>query len=601
MATSTFNIAIVLSAIDRMSGVINSGVNQSIASLDKMKKAGQENLMKGAGMFGSGLAVAAAMKPALDAYEELEAAQAKMASRVMRAGGGIDKTILSALSAESERLGNKLPGTTAELTDMFTVMLENGVDAKRIVDGLGSATADFAVVAGLAYPEAAQFVSRMSNKMGIADEDARAFLDTLNRTKQEGVSVDELGYAFGRAGGRLQALGMSGIDAFKKIAPLMGTLVHGASGETAGTSFAATLANITNLDMLSKANGLMRSFGASALSFTDKAGNFKGEDNMFRQFEKISKLSKAQQNAINNVFSGTKGEDYNTFAKTIDMMANGMAKYNKELASIEAKASVSDQLKVQLETFKALKEAAGGTWTNALAAMAESLKPEIIAITKALAAAATWIQQMAKAHPAIFRFIGTFMALTSAVLLVGGALLVAKGAFMVLSAMTLGTPIGATLALVGALSLYIAKSEEAEMTSVQRWAREAGRIEAMKQALIPLATLMNAIWNPGHDEGETSWDDVVKSFKNADYSGAYDRGYNEYMRNNASAHEDEKYGKGSFKSKGAAERYVMYNSPTFVIQGNADKNVILDMFKASNDELHDVQRKSFRYPFLEQQ
>lgn len=589
MATSTFNIAIVLSAIDRMSGVINSGVNQSIASLDKMKKAGQENMMKGAGMFGSGLAVAAAMKPALDAYEELEAAQAKMASRVMRAGGGIDKTLLGALNAESERLGNKLPGTTAELTDMFTVMLEGGVDAKRIVEGLGAATSEFAVVAGMAYPEAAKFVSRMSLKVGIAGEDAEGFLDIMNKIKQSGPNVDEIGYAYSGVGPLMKTLGESGLESFRKFAPVMSQLIQTVGGEKAGTSTRTLFRGIFDTKKLGEANAMMKSFGGSTLSFLDKTGKYKGNDNLFTQFEKISKLNQGQRRAISDALAGS-GEDAATFAVLTDLMANGMAKYNNELAKIDDRGTLQEQLKVQLETFKALKEAAGGTWTNALAAMAESLKPEIIAITKALGEMAKWIQVTVKANPEIFKFVGVFMALTSTALMLGGAFLTIKGAWLLFSALSLASPIGWVLGLAAAIALVVANWDklDKELSGGNMFGQNdflavwAGRIEALKNIFAPVISMIELMLNPDAQHLAK----LTNSWNNVDPSAAYKWGYDNQKK--------EELNEFNSKQKfGKAGNYVMNYSPTITIQGNADKAVLMQALKGHSESLHEQDRISF--------
>lgn len=566
---STLNIAVILSAVDKMSGVFDSATNKSIAKLDRLREASKTNLLNGTGAIAAGLGLAMSLKPAVDAYEELEAAQANLESRVMRNGGFVDAQVLANLNAEAQKLGNQLPGTTADLSNMFTVMLENNVAAERITNGLGKATAFFAVNTKMAYGDAAQFVARLSTSLGIADKDAMKFLDTINRTKQLGVDAQEMGLAFGRSAGSMKLLGIQGAEAFKKMAAIQSVLIKTiGSGESAGTSLNKVLLEITNTDKINAANDALRQYGIN-LSFVDKNGEFKGVDNMLMQFSKLDKLNNNQKQGFLKALTGLDGTDLTTTITLMRMASKNGQEFISVMKQMGEKASLDDQVKRQLSTFKALREAAEGTFTNMLATFGEAIGPELKYVADMFIKITEHIQKFSKEHPKIMKFIGMFIAFSSAILLVGGALLVVKGLLAGLAVLSLASPIGWIAALAGGAALLITNWETVGPWFENMWMGIVADMEGNIAYILNLLEPFRSLSTEDILSGKFS-----KSIENLNPNKAYEGAYQESMFNQS-------FNKSEAKSNGYGQGQSILFSPTVVIQGNADKSVVTQALGAA--------------------
>lgn len=180
------------------------------------------------------------------AFAEAEDAATRLKTSMMDGSGQVAKEF-EAVNALAEKLGNRLPGSTRDFQNMMTVLVNQGTSYRAILDGIGESAAYLAVGLKMPFDEAARFAARMGKATGVAESDMLAFLDTLSRAANLGVSVGELEYAFGRSAGKLKELGLQGLQASRDLAPLYAILINaGLSGETVGTGFASILSNIQN-------------------------------------------------------------------------------------------------------------------------------------------------------------------------------------------------------------------------------------------------------------------------------------------------------------------------------------------------------------------
>jgi TP901 family phage tail tape measure protein len=431
----TLEIAIILSAVDKASRVLNEVFNKQNEKLREMQERSSKFLSSGAGLVGAGVALGASLAPAISAFSDLEDSSIAL-KNAMTDGMNIVNPLFERVNASAIDLGNRLPGTTADFQNMFQVLLNNGVPAKSILDGVGQSAAYLAVSLKMPYEEAAQFAARLKVATGVADEDMNKFFDTIQRTQALGIQAGEMQYAFGRSSGALKLMGIQGLEASKSISTLYAMILRGGlSGETTGTGFAAILNGLLDPKKIGKMNDAAKELGVS-LSFFDNAGNFKGVENFVAQFDKLKGFSAEQRAGVVNALTGG-GQD-SQMLQTI--ISNGIEGYRKLNQEQQSKMALDAKVETQLTSLKNTWEAAMGNMTNALAAFGAALAPVLKDISTMIGKFASWAQQFFDAHPKVAKLIGTLIGFSSAALIVVGGIFLIKGAMVALNAVLLANP-----------------------------------------------------------------------------------------------------------------------------------------------------------------
>lgn len=445
---------VTLTALDKMSRTIQDAVGKSVGSLDQLKKKQKElsdGMSTGMGMIGAGAAIAASMAPAIAAYAELEDSSAMLEATMMKSGGKVSQNF-EAINNIAIELGNRMPGTTADFQRMMAMLIRSGVEEKSIMEGVGEAAANLAVVLKLPYEEAAQMAAKLKEATGVANNEMLGFMDTIARVSNLGVSASEMQYAFGRSAGTLKLFGLQGLEASKSVANLYAQLIRaGASGETVGTNMSALFNSFFDAKKMDKLNEAAGKFGITMEFVDKKTGEFKGIENMVAQLDQLKNLSAADRAGIVQAFLGP-GQDAQ-FMNTL--INNGVKGFNEMNQKLQDQATLTDKVNRMTQTLSALWEAATGTVTNMLAALGESLGPELKILTNLMNSLAEAVQKFAKNNPELFKAIGIFMGLVSVGLMVAGAFKVAAFAFGLLKIAMLTNPIGIILVAIAAAATLI--------------------------------------------------------------------------------------------------------------------------------------------------
>lgn len=416
-------IAVLLSAVDNMSRIIDQSVNKSQAKLRQLTDTMNRDFRRGTAAIAAGTAIAASMYPAVNAFSELENASVRLETSMMRIGGVTDK-LFKPVNQLAIDLGSKLPGTTADFQTLFKTMLDGGVTAQSILDGVGKSAAYLSVALEMPYAEAGKFAAKMKEATGTADSDFMALMDTIARTKQLGVDVGEMQYAFGRSAGALKLMGIQGLEASKSISVLYASLIRsGLSGETIGTGFASVINNILNPDKMAKANAAAAQLGVS-LEFM-RNGKFLGVENLIFQLDKLKQFSAEDRASVVNALTGG-GQDAQMLQTLI---TNGVAGFEKLRGTMENQANLNEKVDKQLGTLTNTWEAATGNFTNMLAAMGSSLAPMLKTLAEGFGTLTNAVKQFAEEYPNVFAFVGTIMGLGAALLIVGGITYYVHGAW----------------------------------------------------------------------------------------------------------------------------------------------------------------------------
>jgi TP901 family phage tail tape measure protein len=458
MANNQLKIAVILGAVDNMSKVINSAVNESVKKLSEVNRS-MSNISRGAlgaGMMTAGANLAEqALKP-IQAFAELEKAQLSLESVMMRAGGKTDQALLAQLNEEAIKLGNLLPGTTADMNQMFITLIQNGVKAQDIAGGLGKAAAYFAVDMGVGYEEGAQMAARLSNNLKIASGDMYAFMDVIARTRNLGVNPMEITYAFSKASGAINLLELNNIQSAKELSAVYAQLITkaGFTGETAGTAFQNVLFEMMNPEKLGAMTAAAHQFGIKDFAFFDAQGKFGGIQNMIAQLDKLKGLTAQQQKSILENVAGPEGKDLSLLLNLTNQGAEGFNAMSQAMAD---QATLNDKVGVKLKGLGALWEATSGTMTNTAATLGESLEPEMKKSVQVMGELNEGLQNFLKDHPQLTKFLAIAAGLTVVLLVCGGAVLTLSAAMSVLGgAGALGAATGGVAGLTGALGALAA-------------------------------------------------------------------------------------------------------------------------------------------------
>jgi TP901 family phage tail tape measure protein len=432
-----------------MSQVINRATRNGEDRMRAMADSASKYSQQGMGFLAAGAAGAALLAQPIRAYAQLEASSASLQSQMLEAGGVTSK-YFQGLNELAIQLGNKLPGTTADMQGMFEMLLRNGTEAQDILNGVGKAAAYTGIALKMPYEAAAEFSAQLKIATGVASKDMEKFMDVIVRTRSLGVDPREMSYAFGRAG--LKQFGIGGLDDAKAMSALFSTIIPVTkSGETAGSGLSRLITTLMNAEAMKGANAQLAQYGMN-WEFVDKAtGKFKGVENMVGQLGQLSKLNDSQRlNLLTSIFGS--GEDTKIAAI---IAANGVAGYNQAVNRMAAQGTLEQKVGIQANTASALWEAATGTITNALAAMGAAIAPEMKAVIGYISSGAAAMQQFAAQHPKMMKFIGLFTALVTGILMVVGVIKLMQSAMIVFNIISAANPLVLIFMAIAAAALLV--------------------------------------------------------------------------------------------------------------------------------------------------
>lgn len=374
---SELKIAVVLSAFDKMSKVIDVAVSKAQAKLSKLSNTAntlaERSFNTGKQMTAAGLAVGLPLQQVISQFANLEDAQLSLMSSMMDANGKV-LPVFDKLNQKAIQLGNLLPGNTKDFYEMFDTMIKNGAVGEDIINGLGKSAAYLAVQMKLPYTVAGEMVTRLQVATGVANKDMMQFMDTLSKVNRLGVQPEEMQYAFQRSAGQLKALGIQGIQETEKMSSVYAYLIKiMGSGERVGTGMAALFASFEDTKAMSKMTEAAQRFGISLQFINGKTGEFLGVSNMLKQFDKLKVLNTAQRSLLLTALAGPKGSD-NQIASALITGLKPIQENNTKMAKM---ASLMKIINNQLGSVNNKWDALVGTMQNAAAEIGSKLAPAL--------------------------------------------------------------------------------------------------------------------------------------------------------------------------------------------------------------------------------
>lgn len=399
----------------------------SRAAYNKTKDLQARMAGRGAGLIAGGTAVGAtAIKPIIE-FAKAENASTALKVSMMGAGGVVRKEF-GAINELANRLGNRLPGTTSELQDMMSVLIQQGMTAKAILGGVGEATAYLAVQMKLPYEQAALFSAKLQDATGTAEKDMMSLMDVIQRTYYLGVDNDNMLQAFAKLSPALSVLRKRGLEASKALAPLIVMADQsGMAGEASGNAFRKVFQMSMDAYKVGKANSEDLTGTGIKLNFSDGKGEFAGLDHLFSELAKMRKLTTEKRlAALKTIF----GDDAETLQVLTIMIEKGKSGYEDVQKKMEAQADIQRRVNAQLGTLSNLWDAATGTFTNALVKFGESVSPEVKAITEWIGRLSERLGRWSDQHPELSAGIMKTVAAASALMIGMGGLSLALAAIL---------------------------------------------------------------------------------------------------------------------------------------------------------------------------
>ena len=311
----------------------------------------------------------------IKAYAETEAASTDLRAAMMDNTGKVSAQYKD-IDNLATRLGDRLPGTTADFKIMMTMLRRQGLAVNTILGGTGESAALLAVQLKKTPEAAAEMTAKLQDATRGTEKEMEAIIDQVQRLYYAGTDDSNILGAFTSLSPALDVLKIKGKAAMETMSPLVGMLDQsGLSGEKAGNALRKVF---TRMMDTKKVNKVAKDAGIT-LDFTNGKGEFGGFENMYKQLAKLKSLNTEKRL---DVLQGIFGDDSETLQALNTMIEKGKVGYEDFAKKLEAQASLRQRVNDQLGTLTNLWDAAGGTFTNFLAKMGESIAPELKEITK---------------------------------------------------------------------------------------------------------------------------------------------------------------------------------------------------------------------------
>ncbi|MDC7831623.1 phage tail tape measure protein [Pseudomonas benzopyrenica] len=388
---------------------------EKLASARGKLKRGQEfagnAAMAGASSAATGAAIGGPVLGMIKAFAPAEDAATQLRASLMLSDGSVPKEFKE-ISDLATRLGDRLPGTTAEFQEMMTMLVRQGMSAKTILGGMGEAAAYLGVQLKMPVTEAAEFAAKMQDATRTSEKDLMGLMDTIQRGFYLGVKSNDMLEGFSKISPALDIIKKEGLEAANALAPLLIQLDQtGMEGGAAGNALRKIFQMGMDTDKVGKANKGLKDKGIK-LDFTDGKGEFGGMEKLYAQLEKLKGLNtETRLGVLKQVF----GDDSETLTALNTMMSKGLAGYQEVQGKMKAQADLQMRVNEQLKTVTNLWDAATGSFTNAQAQFGASVAPQLKEIITWLTDAASATGAWAEANPTLAGNLVKVAAVISAV------------------------------------------------------------------------------------------------------------------------------------------------------------------------------------------
>ena len=376
--------------------------------------------MNGAAGLGSGYAASRPIAKAIGAFAPNEDSATQLKVSMMDGTGKVAEDFQK-ITNLATKLGDRLPGTTADFQEMMTMLRRQGLSAQSILGGTGEAAAYLGVQLQMPVAEAAEFAAKMQDATRTSEKDMMALMDTIQRGFYSGVDPTNMLQGFSKISPVLDTIKKSGIDAANELAPLLVMMDQTSmEGGAAGNAFRKIFQAGLDKDGVKDVNKILEIEGKKIrFKFTDDKGNFAGLENLFAQVEKLKTLNDEDRTAtMKSLF----GDDSETITTLNTMMNKGLAGYREIQQKLQNQADLRKRVNEQLGTLTNVMEAAEGSFTNAMAEFGAAVAPDLKELINTLGEIANKVGAWARENPQLAGGLVKVVALVAGLSIVFGGL-----------------------------------------------------------------------------------------------------------------------------------------------------------------------------------
>jgi TP901 family phage tail tape measure protein len=396
--------------------------------LAKTQSLASDMAVNGAAGLGAGYAISRPLKQAVDAFAPNEDSATQLKVSMMDDTGKVAEDFQK-ITDLATKLGDRLPGTTADFQEMMTMLRRQGLSAQSILGGTGEAAAYLGVQLKMPVTEAAEFAAKMQDATRTSEKDMMALMDTIQRGFYSGVDSTNMLQGFSKIAPVMDTIKKSGIDAANELAPLLIMMDQaGMEGGSAGNAFRKIFQAGLDKDNVGKANNIAKATGKDvSFKFTDDKGNFAGLENLYAQVEKLKAFNDEDRGAIiKKLF----GDDAETLTTLNTMMNKGLAGYREVQQKLQSQADLRTRVNEQLGTLTNVMEAAEGSFTNAMAEFGAAVAPELKELINTLGEVANKVGAWARENPKLAGGLVKVVALVAGLSIVFGGLAIGMASLL---------------------------------------------------------------------------------------------------------------------------------------------------------------------------
>lgn len=485
-----FELKALITAKDRLSPKLSE-------LQKKLKKFRKDNAITGRGALSSAAGLAAGATGSLVAFAQQEEAATDLKVAMMEVGGKVSPQF-EKINELALKLGNTLPGTTADFQNMMQMLVRQGIPASNILAGVGKASAYLAVQLKKTPEAAAEFAAKMQDSTGTASKDMMGLFDTIQRAFYLGVDDNNMLSFFAKTSSVIKMIDKDGLKAAKSLSPISVMMDQmGMEGEAAGNAVRKVIQSGLDVKKVRGINERLKNFNIK-LDFTDKKGSFGGLDNLFTQLDKLKNLTDVRRTeVIKSVF----GDDAETLQVVNALLEKGKSGYDEIVRKMQEQADLNRRVEAQLGTLTNLWEAMTGTAKNGLASIGSAFEDDTKEVIKDLSNLTEKFDNFVKAHPHVVRSIaGIAAALVTLKLGILG-LTLASNLFT-------ATPLGRALAVISMAIGALVVNWKAIPTLIK------GISTSIKQAMLEQFAYIIIPWHAMVSGATVLWGKIKASFFN---------------------------------------------------------------------------------------
>lgn len=384
--------------------------------------------VNGAAGLGVGYAASRPIAKAVGAFAPNEDSATQLKVSMMDNTGKVAEDFQK-ITDLATKLGDRLPGTTADFQNMMTMLRRQGISAQSILGGTGEAAAYLGVQLKMPAEEAAEFAAKMQDATQTSEKDMMSLMDTIQRGVYAGVDPGNMLQGFSKIAPVMDTIKKSGLDAAKELAPLLIMMdQQSMEGGAAGNAFRKIFQAGLNKDKVGKANDLAKSTGKGvSFKFTDDDGNFAGLENLYAQVEKLKAFNDEDRTTITKELFG---DDAETMTTLNTMMNKGLAGYQEVQQKLQTQATLRMRVNEQLGTLTNVMEAAEGSFTNAMAEFVAAVAPELKELINTLGEVANNVGAWARENPKLAGALVKVVALVAGLSFVFGGLAIGMASLL---------------------------------------------------------------------------------------------------------------------------------------------------------------------------